>query len=139
MRYKWGNQTVTEASRFIDELDFQFVEDEAGCFEEDDPIKPTDFASERKSWTTTSFSKPKEKRPDISKLKKIRASGGGSMATADFSKIQPGVSVYHQRFGKGKVIQIEGEGADTKALVFFNNVGKKKLILKFAKLEIEKD
>lgn len=136
MRYKWGNQTITEASRFIDELDSQFLDDCSGYFEEKEPQKPADFTSERKSWTTGISTPQKQKKADTSKLKKIQFTKGGA-ASSDFEKIQPGVAVYHQRFGKGKVLQIEGNGGDKKALVFFKNVGQKKLILRFAKLEIE--
>ena len=45
------------------------------------------------------------------------------------------MEVEHDRFGKGKVLQIEGD----KATVFFPNVGQKQLLLKFAKLTILKN
>jgi len=44
--------------------------------------------------------------------------------------------VNHQRFGKGNVLNIEGKGADLKAEIKFENGGSKKLLLRFAKLEI---
>jgi DNA helicase-2/ATP-dependent DNA helicase PcrA len=44
--------------------------------------------------------------------------------------------VNHQRFGNGEVLKIEGKGADLKAEIKFNSVGIKKLLLRFAKLEI---
>ena len=138
MRYKWGSQTETEPSRFLSELNSDYVEDVSGYFEEEEPVKPVDFASERKSWTGKSTSNIKKEKVDTSKLKKLKKSKG-SPQVSDFNKIQPGISVYHQRFGKGKVMKVEGEGADKKALVFFQNVGNKNLILRFAKLEILPD
>jgi DNA helicase-2/ATP-dependent DNA helicase PcrA len=48
----------------------------------------------------------------------------------------PGMSVEHERFGKGKVLSIEGEGSNRKATIFFQLVGQKQLLLKFAKLNI---
>ena len=42
----------------------------------------------------------------------------------------------HQRFGKGEVLKIEGVGGDVKAEIKFEVVGVKKLLLRFAKLEI---
>ena len=42
----------------------------------------------------------------------------------------------HQRFGRGEVIKIEGKGSDIKAEIKFENGGNKKLLLRFAKLEV---
>ena len=52
------------------------------------------------------------------------------------SNLAVGNMVEHLRFGKGEVLKIEGAGADTKAEIKFNNGGVKKLLLRFAKLEI---
>ena len=38
--------------------------------------------------------------------------------------------------GKGKVIAVEGNGSNKKATVFFNGIGNKSLLLRFAKLKI---
>jgi len=46
------------------------------------------------------------------------------------------MQVRHERFGQGKVISLEGEGANKKATVFFPGIGQKQLLLKFAKLKI---
>jgi len=51
-------------------------------------------------------------------------------------EIQAGMIVEHQRFGRGKVLQMEGKMPDIQATVFFQNAGKKQLLLKFAKLRI---
>jgi DNA helicase-2/ATP-dependent DNA helicase PcrA len=52
------------------------------------------------------------------------------------SKLVVGNIVNHQRFGNGEVLKIEGKGADLKAEIKFKAVGVKKLLLRFAKLEI---
>ena len=46
------------------------------------------------------------------------------------------MSVKHAKFGKGKIIEISGENFDKKATIFFENIGQKQLLLRFAKLEI---
>jgi DNA helicase-2/ATP-dependent DNA helicase PcrA len=46
--------------------------------------------------------------------------------------------VYHDKFGYGIVNQLVGDGADKKAIVHFDTVGPKTLMLKFAKLIIPK-
>jgi DNA helicase-2/ATP-dependent DNA helicase PcrA len=43
--------------------------------------------------------------------------------------------VLHDKFGAGKVIHKEGDGADARITVFFQNFGQKKLLLKYAKLK----
>ena len=63
------------------------------------------------------------------------------VATGDFqaddpSKIQTGMQVMHERFGIGKVINLEGDAPNVQATVFFQGSGQKQLLLKFAKLKI---
>lgn len=55
---------------------------------------------------------------------------------AEINAIQVGMQVQHAKFGIGKVISIEGSGKDRKAVVFFDNIGQKTLLLAFAKLAI---
>ena len=50
--------------------------------------------------------------------------------------IEAGTEVKHARFGKGKVLKLEGEAPNIKATVFFPSAGQKQLLLKFAKLEV---
>jgi len=52
------------------------------------------------------------------------------------SKLAVGNFVKHIRFGKGEVMKIEGKGADVKAEINFQHGGTKKLLLRFAKLEV---
>jgi DNA helicase-2/ATP-dependent DNA helicase PcrA len=47
-----------------------------------------------------------------------------------------GTQVNHSRFGKGKVLKIEGVGNDKKAEILFEKGDVKKLLLRFAKLEV---
>jgi DNA helicase-2/ATP-dependent DNA helicase PcrA len=56
--------------------------------------------------------------------------GGGA------SDIEEGMTVAHERFGKGKVLKIEGNAPDLKATVFFPSAGQKQLLLRFAKLTV---
>jgi DNA helicase-2/ATP-dependent DNA helicase PcrA len=58
------------------------------------------------------------------------------MNAEDIETLQAGMQVEHERFGKGKVLAVEGLGGNKKATVFFKEVGQKQLLLKFAKLRI---
>ena len=55
---------------------------------------------------------------------------------SDTAKLQVGMEVEHERFGFGKVVNIEGNKPDLKATIFFKELGQKQLLLKFAKLHI---
>ena len=51
---------------------------------------------------------------------------------------QNGMEVEHEKFGFGKIVSLEGTLPDVKATVFFQGLGNKQLLLKFAKLRIVK-
>ena len=54
----------------------------------------------------------------------------------DTSNIKIDDLVRHNRFGKGKVLAIDGSGNATKVKIDFEEVGEKTLVLSFAKLQI---
>ena len=56
--------------------------------------------------------------------------------TIDLSKYQAGVRVYHKKFGEGTINYVEQEGDDLKVDINFDKVGHKRLMAKFAKLEV---
>jgi len=55
---------------------------------------------------------------------------------SDISKYEEGQRVYHKRFGEGTINKIEPEGEDYKLEIHFDKVGNKRLMAKFAGLEI---
>jgi DNA helicase-2/ATP-dependent DNA helicase PcrA len=70
-------------------------------------------------------------------LKRVQQGPVKGNTPAQISAIQIGMRVKHEKFGYGKVIGIEGDGDSKKALIFFEAMGEKQLMLKFAKLTIE--
>ncbi len=56
--------------------------------------------------------------------------------TIDFSAYQSGTRVYHKKFGEGTINYVEEEGNDLKVDINFDKVGHKRLMAKFANLEI---
>ncbi len=136
-RYRWGNLTYCEPSRFIEEVDTQYL---------DIPVEKnnrmfgnSDIQSSRQKLITN---KPKEtfiQRPVMGK-KLVKASTA-SKNTSDFDTeslrdLQVGMQVEHDRFGTGKVISMDGNFPNNKATVFFEGIGQKQLLIKFAKLRI---
>ena len=72
---------------------------------------------------------------NIRKLKPVSSQAPGNTNLFD-SKLAVGNIVEHARFGKGEVLKIEGKGADIKAEINFEVGGVKKLLLRFAKLDV---
>lgn len=54
----------------------------------------------------------------------------------DLSKYEAGVRVFHKKFGEGTINIVEPEGEDLKVDIDFDKVGHKRLMAKFANLEI---
>ncbi len=137
-RYKWGNLTTSEPSRFIDEIAPEFIEEmspapKANRMPFDEPVL--------ERWSSSRSASPKKepalKNPVVpANLKKISSATVQNFANDESSEIQTGMQVEHEKFGTGKVIQVEGKAGDLKATVFFQGIGNKQLLLKYAKLKI---
>ena len=54
----------------------------------------------------------------------------------DLSRFRAGVTVYHKKFGEGVINSVEQEGEDLKLDINFEKVGHKRLMAKYANLEI---
>ncbi len=174
-RYKWGNLTASEPSRFIEEIDAKYLElpaqNERGAFssghyerpgtpawarqprtadrpaDERTSSKPV-YGRERSAPSIGKSAAPLQKRSDAApkptakpgNLKRISTAGKPLEATHTLGGVTPdlqeGMTVEHERFGKGKVLKMEGNAPDLKATVFFPAVGQKQLLLRFAKLTV---
>lgn len=136
-RYRWGKLDFCNPSRFISEIDQQFLD-----MPEENSLT---FDNEPKNRQSV-FKQPTAKKPSFAgnpqamnqKLMKLREAKMQSQGFEgdDPRDIQAGMQVEHQRFGEGKVLSIEGTFPNLKATVFFRNAGQKQLLLKFAKLKI---
>jgi DNA helicase-2/ATP-dependent DNA helicase PcrA len=69
-------------------------------------------------------------------LVKPTRGSGTALGANEMAKLEIGTKVKHDRFGKGEIVGLEGEIPNKKATVEFRGVGKKQLLLKFAKLQI---
>ena len=130
-RFKWGNLIQCEPSRFLEELDPKYIEHTFSI-----KNNKKDFANSI-SKNKTSILKNKFSKP-LNHLKKIdkTSSSYNNKEEKDILKVKVGDQVVHERFGKGKVVEVNGEFPNTKATVFFPSSGQKQLLLKFAKLQL---
>ena len=133
-RYQYGQQSYQELSRFVEEIDSRYIEMPASrkSLPEVGEL-PRAFFNAGKAKPTGSKQRPtgSEKRTTA-----VHGPTPGN-SPAEINRIQVGMNVAHNKFGRGKVLSVEGEGDSRKAIVFFEGVGQKQLLLKFAKLTIE--
>jgi len=127
-RYKWGNLERSNPSRFLREIDQKYLHyPQTGG-------KPFNAKTERKDLfreeTTVYPDRPKMRKPLKTVVQQTTPFNG-----SDPSEFSEGDAVQHERFGNGTIVSIEGEPPNTTASVDFENNGRKKLLLRFAKLK----
>ena len=142
-RYRWGNLDFCSPSRFLEELDEQYIDQSGKSAFNNSGRNRNFFGTETTRpqftrQTSTVFKSVHQQNIYGKKLASLKETGGDpSFAADDASKIQSGMTVEHQRFGEGKVLKIEGEIPNVMATIFFRSSGQKQLLLKFAKLKIK--
>lgn len=122
-RFKYGTMNYCEPSRFIGEIEPSLIES---------PVMQKVLKRELTKKTDYKLAGHIAPR----KLVKPISGGGTALGAGDMAKLQIGTKVKHDRFGKGEIVGLEGEIPNKKATVEFRGVGKKQLLLKFAKLQI---
>ena len=122
-RFKWGNIVESEPSRFLSEIDNKFTIN--NNIQRETPSIDNKLLRIKKIRT----------KPTLSNLKKIKKDISNSIININ---INVDDNVFHERFGKGKVIEIEYDGNNSRATINFQNSGQKKVLLRFAKLKILK-
>ena len=149
-RYRWGKLTDAEPSRFIEEIKEDYIEYINPAENSNYRYKPTidlDIfgdvdKSKLRSIKPIAGTPPKQYGDDsapaaaIRKLKPVSSNASSGNSTLFDTKLTAGNVVMHERFGKGQILNIEGIGADKKAEIKFDVGGIKKLLLRFAKLEV---
>jgi len=141
-RYRFGNLTQNEPSRFIDELPEKYLDrafaggnmrnNQTSHWNPFDKLRsafkgPTDDRpryTDKPSYVGTATVKIKEHIPSP------------DFAPSDTSNLQEGAKVEHQKFGFGDVIKMEGAAHNPIATVKFEHNGEKKIMLNYAKLRV---
>ncbi len=149
-RYRWGKLVDSDPSRFIEEIDEAYLDiitppDEprfnpmldADIFGDVPPnkirFKPVKAAVPKKGKTRQEPDKFQVTTPK--NLKPVNKTANNESINLFSTNLVVGNTVKHLRFGTGEVLKIEGAGADIKAEIKFAQ-GTKKLLLRFAKLEV---
>ena len=150
-RYRFGNLSDTEPSRFIEEIDGQYLQYLTPTLSNPNyrykPLIDRDIFGEVDksklrlqkpiSGTPPSKNAPTaDEQQRLRKLKPMNTIQNAPINKAAYNGLEIGTMVYHERFGKGKVITLEGAGNDKKAQINFEVGGLKNILLRFAKLTI---
>ena len=122
-RFRFGKLVYCERSRFVDEIN-PFNLEIIG--ERKKTIAPRQA---NKTFTTNLF-----KNKNLKKAPPPKADP--NFKPDDTSKLEIGGKVRHQRFGEGVVQEMEGTHPNKIATISFEDIGDKRILLKFAKLQI---
>lgn len=146
-RYRWGKLVDSEPSRFIEEIKDEYLE-YMNPMDTGYRYKPTidldifgDIDKSKLRLAKPTAETPPKKYGDdpvsSANIRKFKPIGNAPSNSNLFdSKLTIGNVVIHERFGKGEVVSLEGAGADKKAEIKFEVGGIKKLLLRFAKLDV---
>lgn len=126
-RFRYGKIEYSMPSSFLNEVDQQYIRK----------------GLKRNPETPTSHGQDPLNRPTLSILRPLPSSTGSAATTKRHSSssaaetgLQVGTRIRHERFGCGLVTGIEGSGSMAAAIVDFENLGTKKLLLRFARYDI---
>lgn len=138
-RFHNGQSRLSSPSRFLKDIDKEYLK------------LPTDLAFERLDSKSSSFEQMSrfggyqsgnktQREPELytnsRKLSKITGENISSSNVQSIGNLNVGNTIEHERFGRGKIVELSGEGDNSKATVEFESFGKKQLLLKFARFTI---
>jgi DNA helicase II / ATP-dependent DNA helicase PcrA len=136
LRYRFGDVTYPVLSRFADEIDPSLIQREisrqsafpalhrAGSAGQDGNHFSYKENRTKKQLDSLHTGFQQEKEPDYEN------------ESQEIMTLRVGAKVEHESFGLGKVLQLAGSGESAKAVVLFDSVGAKNLMLKYAKLRL---
>lgn len=124
-RRVFGEYQATEASRFVDEIPRELIEDIPSASAVN--TYQSSFSQFRASSSYGRGKRAREEQAAYSYEDEDQSVPPG---------LRPGSRVRHPKFGEGTILSVEALDDDTKLVVRFSSVGQKTLRAKFAKLEV---
>lgn len=155
----FGSTSCNQVSRFLREIPSDLLDEYDDALGEKQENNSNIFGDSKYSWTYGSKDngniktyKIDKNEPKVAAASSSTNSNGfmfrtaesflnnltkkSSRANVDLSKYKEGVRIYHKKFGEGVISNVEPEGDDLKVDIQFDKVGHKRLMAKFANLEI---
>ena len=150
----FGSTTYNGPSRFLQEIPEEYLKGYEEAFKKE---KTSSYGDKTYNWEYGNSSKVVTKKLGVNEIEstyKVSASSNlsgynfkspesflsnlnkKSENSTDLSKYQAGIRVFHKKFGEGTINYVEQEGDDLKVDINFDKAGHKRLMAKFANLEI---
>ena len=127
-RFRYGKLVYAEPSRFIEEIDPQYLDYDIATAEAQQASRQF---NDQAGGAINGVSMKGKSSP-----KQASHQPSADFSPDDLQELAEGMEVEHNRFGYGTVAQIEGEGDNRKGVVNFRNLGEKRILLKYAKMKI---
>jgi DNA helicase-2/ATP-dependent DNA helicase PcrA len=136
-RYLFGQEQCNPPSRFLKDIPAELLDDGGGSDYRRDEAVPRPDLNVQRDWATQRVAPTV---PAVHNLSAIAAAFEGDVEIVpeppeEQDGVYLGMKVRHGKFGVGTVRKVEGDGDEQKVVVWFNSVGPKKLMLRFAGLE----
>lgn len=135
-RYKYGAPMFNEPSRFLREVGDEFLSKPQQRQRTGTTLGRSVAAEANEGGPATGTRLPGRFTRVSPATARAAAVTEENFEGDDLTGLAPGMNVSHAKFGEGKVQTVEGAGAARKATVFFQALGQKVLLLKYAKLKI---
>ncbi|MBN8569197.1 MAG: UvrD-helicase domain-containing protein [Ignavibacteria bacterium] len=130
MRYRFGTPSYQMKSKFIKEISEHI-------YNEHIKYEGVKIPQAKKSTSSSSFRRDNPAiKYDVAKSTYKKEEYYAQATDDAFSDIKKGVVVNHTTFGKGTVLEVVGKGVDKKAEIYFDDIGLKKIVLKYAKMTV---
>ncbi|GHV48751.1 DNA helicase [Bacteroidia bacterium] len=133
-RFRNGTSNTCRPSRFLFDLDEELLDFVGGGLHGPSSRVEEPPYPQRYGTFGTYGTSGAPRRTEAPKATPVRRDG--SFVTLSKSELSEGMDVMHERFGAGRIIALEGEGSNASAIIEFESLGTKRLILKYAYLKI---
>ncbi len=140
-RFRYGKTEFGTPSRFLREIDIQYLDfDKAQELGRRVDHAAHNFRNKLEDLQHSRRVVPTADQSSLSAGKRFKrvgalsASSGNSKGVA--LTVQVGQTIEHERFGRGEVLAVEGEGDNAKAKIAFTHAGEKQLLLRFARFKV---
>ena len=149
----FGSTSCNPISRFLKEIPEELLDGYDEVFGENQ--ENNRFEDSKYSWTYGSKDNGNIKTYKIDKKEPVSAASNitgfafrtaesflnsigkkASNSNVDLSQYKAGVRIFHKKFGEGTISTVEPEGEDLKVDINFDKVGHKRLMAKYANLEV---
>lgn len=124
-----GNSEFQLPSIFLKELDMSHLELHTYTADWELETQPLPAYAKRETTSQSNLHEPKEVGP-LSKVPPLK------MPRTVQNALKVGDKVEHNRFGIGTVQHVEGTAADRRAVILFQGVGEKTILLRFSHLKV---